>query len=428
MSTALCQRYADYAIEHTLSRGDFDANAISVVDELESAGFDAFLVGGCLRDLMAGIPPKDFDVATSATPEQVCKHLKRSRVIGRRFKIAHVRRGQDIIEVTTFRGHSNKGQQKASNSGRLLRDNNYGNIVEDAERRDFSVNALYYHPGSNTILDFCDAVADIEAKTLRILGDAATRYREDPVRMIRAIRFAAKLGYELEDDTHTAIRRCGHHLGDVPAARLFDEIIKLFTNGKALQTLKMLEEEELLPFLLPETVKQMKTSEYARRFVEHALRNTDDRIKVGKFVAPAFLYATLLWPARKLQLEWFTGEGMNMHDANIAASRATIDAQAPFTMIPKRFGIPICDIWDLQVQFERKNPNRINYLMEHRRFRACYDFLLLRNLAGEELSEQCEWWTVVQQVAPEQQQSMVEELPKAPKNRKRSRKRRYLSS
>jgi len=241
MSHRLCDRYAEYAVTHSLKPHQFDKNAVAVTEELENAGFDAFLVGGCLRDLMAGLKPKDFDIATNATPEQVAKALPKARIIGRRFKIAHVRRGGDIIEVTTFRGHA-QNRRKASQSGRLLRDNDYGNIVEDAERRDFSINALYYHPGSNTLLDFCNALDDINSRTLRILGDAATRYIEDPVRMIRAVRFAAKLNYNMESETHAAIRRCSHHLGEVPAARLFDEVIKLFTSGYAKTTFKLLAE------------------------------------------------------------------------------------------------------------------------------------------------------------------------------------------
>lgn len=422
MSKALCERYASYSASHSLNAQQFDKNAIRVVEELESHGFDAFLVGGCLRDALAGLNPKDFDVATNATPEQVAKLLPKARMIGRRFKIAHVRRGGDIIEVTTFRGH---GQQasKASGSGRLLRDNHYGNIIEDAERRDFSVNALYYHPETNTLLDFVGAIDDIERRTLRILGDAATRYKEDPVRMIRAVRFAAKLGYDMEDKTHAAIRRMGHHLGEIPPARLFDEVIKLFTGGHAVATWDALLEEQLLEYLLPETLKAYKNDDYSRRFIRLALGNTDKRIMVGKFVAPAFLYAALLWPSRKTLLAWHLSDGMPAHNAQIAAAHGAIEAQLSCTAIPKRFSIPIREIWELQNVLEKRNPAKCADLLINKRFRAAYDFLLLRTSAGEPLEALCDWWTQIQQVNEQEQLNMINALPKQAK--RKPRRRRY---
>ncbi len=421
MSDALCRRYKDYQVPHSIKFNKINTAALKVIDELEQAGFDAFLVGGCIRDVIAGIAPKDFDVATNATPEQTAKALPKTRIIGRRFKIVHARRGSEIIEITTFRGHDNT-KQKASNSGRLLRDNHYGSILEDAQRRDFTSNALYYHPNSNTLLDFCQSVSDINSKTLRIIGDPATRYIEDPVRMLRAVRFSGKLGFSIEEQTQKAIGRCHQHLGEVPAARLFDEVLKLLMSGYGLTTFKLLCKQQLFQHLFPITNKTLKPDSYEKKFIEQALINTDKRIQSGKHVTPAYLYAALMWPARKYHYEWYIADNTIEHNAKLLANQTTIEAQQSHTAIPKRFSIPMREIWDMQSLLEKRPKARCLSLLENKRFRAAYDFLLLRNIAGEPLEELCEWWTTIQQVSPDKQQDMVQ-LLSSPSNRRARRRR-----
>ncbi len=290
---------------HPVSRKNISDNALKVMSRLRSQGFQAFLVGGAVRDLLRGGHPKDFDVATDATPEEVHGLFRNSRVIGRRFRIVHVRFGREIIEVTTFRGHhdgddednpKSRPQAKQSDSGMLLRDNVYGSLEEDAVRRDFTVNALYYCSSDFCVYDYVDGLRDLEQEQIRIIGDAEQRYREDPVRMLRAVRFAAKLGFGIEARTSGPIPDLGYMLEAIPAARLFDEMLKLFMSGNALPTFSLLREYQLLEHLFPATASEIEESAIALPLIEAAMESTDLRIAEDKPVTPAFVLAALLWP------------------------------------------------------------------------------------------------------------------------------------
>src|SRR5690606_2795605 len=291
--------------QHPLNRNEISRHAISVVERLQKAGYQAYLVGGCVRDLLLDIDPKDFDVATSATPEQVRAEFRNARVIGRRFKLAHVQFGREIIEVATFRANHPQGEdeedsnQAARNeSGRILRDNVYGSLEDDAQRRDFTINALYYDPTTERILDYAHGVHDIRNRLVRLIGIPEQRYQEDPVRMLRAARFAAKLDFEIEKHSAAPIRRLAPMLREIPAARLFDEVLKLFLAGKAERTFELLVDYDLFAPLFPASAAALERDpEYTGRLIRQALINTDERIRQGKPVTPAFLFAALLWPA-----------------------------------------------------------------------------------------------------------------------------------
>ncbi len=415
--------------KHGLSPESISKGARNVVEVLEGAGFQAFLVGGCVRDLLLGHHPKDFDVATNATPEQVKLLFRRSRIIGRRFRIVHVHMGREMVEVTTFRAHHDSESGSHTDGvktaqGLLLRDNVFGDIGEDASRRDFTVNALYYHPTDNTIYDYASGFEHIQERKLRILGVPETRFREDPVRLLRAVRFAAKLNFELEQQTEEYIRPHGHLLAEVPPARLFDEFLKLFLSGHALKTFQLLQHYQLLGYLFPETDSQLKYDEgFYRRFIEQALINTDHRIITNMRVTPAFLLAALLWPAVKELSRKLEREGTApIHALNQAAAMVSA-RQVERIALPRRYSQPMKEIWDLQLRLGRRSGNRALQLLEHPRFRAGYDFVLLREQAGEDLAGLGQWWTRFQEANPELQSQMmtsVQDSRKRPKRRRRS--------
>ena len=379
--------------------------AREVISQLHAAGFQAFLVGGGVRDLLLGLHPKDFDIATDAHPEDVRQLFENSRIIGRRFRIVHVYFSEGYVEVATFRAAD---RADVNHQGRIIADNTYGSIEEDAFRRDFTVNALFYDSDAKQILDLVNGRRDIDAKLLRVIGDPNLRFREDPVRMLRAVRLATKLGFEIEQQAKDSIYRLGHLLSEVPSARLFDEMLKLFHGGFALHTFNTLRNFGLFKYLFPLTEKVLKekSSDKFSNLVQCALQNTDDRINSGKSVTPAFLYAVFLWgPMRKLsrQLEL---DGLSPKVAHEAAVKDTIITQLQYTSIPKRFGYPMRDIWNLQHRFYRKRGKYVFRLYEHARFRAAYDFLCLRASAGEPVDELCEWWTVFQDVDKATQRKM----------------------
>ncbi len=379
--------------------------AMQVISVLHKAGFQAYLVGGSVRDLLLDLHPKDFDIATDAHPEDVRGLFENSRIIGRRFRIVHVYFPEGYIEVATFRASD---RADVNQSGRIITDNTYGSIEEDAFRRDFTVNALFYDSDSNQVLDLVNGRQDIAAKLLRVIGDPDLRFREDPVRMLRAIRLANKLGFNIEQQAQDAIYRLGHLLSEVPSARLFDEMLKLFHGGFAVQTFNSLRKFTLFQYMFPFTEKILNdsSSDTFSKLVQCALQNTDDRIHSGKSVTPAFLYAIFLWgPMRKLsrQLEL---EGLSPKVAHEAATEDTILSQLQYTSIPKRFGYPMRDIWNLQYRFYRRRGRQVFRLCEHPRFRAGYDFLCLRAAAGEPVDELCEWWTVFQDVDQDTQRKM----------------------
>jgi poly(A) polymerase len=416
---------------HPIEPRDISPAASEVVSGLEEAGYKAYVVGGCVRDLMLGLKPKDFDVATNATPEQVKAVFRRAQIIGRRFRIVHVRFGREVIEVTTFRAHhsSSPGKSKDKNlsrqskEGMLLRDNVFGSIDEDASRRDFSINAMYYHPTDNTIYDYADGLQDLEQKTLRIIGDAATRYREDPVRMLRAARFAAKLDFELDDKTFAPIAECASLLGDISSARLFDESLKLLMNGAAFAVYEQLCQLGLFAQLFPQTA-HLIDDDFYQSLISQAMRNTDARINNRQRVTPAFIYAALLWPALVEQRKAYSAKGDSPLYALQQAGSDVIQQQIKRTAIPRRFTTMMKEIWDLQARLNKRNGQNAARLFEHPRFRAAYDFLLLREQAGEQTQGLGDWWTLYQEVNEDERETMVAALPKQKSGSKRRRSRR----
>ncbi|MHB0817082.1 polynucleotide adenylyltransferase PcnB [Stutzerimonas stutzeri] len=421
--------------QHSLHSEDISRHAVSVVERLQQAGYQAYVVGGCVRDLLLQLSPKDYDVATSATPEQVRAEFRNARIIGRRFKLVHVHYGREIIEVATFRANHPEAddEEDASHlasrneSGRILRDNVYGTLEDDAQRRDFTINALYYDPTTERILDHTHGVHDIRNRLIRLIGDPEQRYLEDPVRMLRAIRFAAKLDFEIEKHSADPIAELADMLCDVPSARLFDEILKLFLGGKALRTFELLLEYDLFAPLFPASAEALEDNpEYAGTLIRNALTNTDQRIAQGKPVTPAFLFAALLWPALPARVLQAQKRGLPPIPAMQEAAHDLVWEQCQRTAIPKRFTLPMREIWDMQERLPRRQGRRADQLLDNPRFRAGYDFLLLRESAGEQTNGLGDWWTEYQEVSDSERRNMIRDLSKrdddgsAPRKRRRS--------
>lgn len=371
---------------------------------MKAAGFEAHLVGGGVRDLLLGREPKDFDVATDAQPEQVRGVFRNCRLIGRRFRLAHVHFGREIIEVATFRaGHDEAASDNhQTDEGMLLRDNVFGNIEQDALRRDFTVNALYYNIADFSIIDYANGVEDLDQGVLRLLGDPETRYREDPVRMMRAVRFAAKLGFRLAPDTESPIAALAPQLAEVPPARLFEEVLKLFMAGTAVGGFEKLRQYGLFAHLFPATEQCLAelNQEFPLTLVLQGLENTDTRIREGKPVTPAFLFAVLLWePVRQLA-EQKQAAGAAAHEAIEQAAAELVPQQLRQVALPRRFSAPMQEIWTMQPRFDNTRGKRPQRLMGHPRFRAAYDFLLLRAATGEADPALARWWTELQAGEP----------------------------
>ncbi|WP_185233111.1 polynucleotide adenylyltransferase PcnB [Teredinibacter franksiae] len=406
------------AKNHGIRNSDISNGAIKIISQLHTAGYEAYLVGGGVRDLLLEGKPKDFDIATDATPEQIKTVFRNARIIGRRFRIVHVRFGREVIEVTTFRDShkeaENNQEAEQSEHGVLLRDNVYGNIRTDAERRDFTINALYYNPENGELLEFSSGLEDLKARTLRIVGDPDKRYKEDPVRLLRAIRFAAKLGFTIEPATESPIKEHADYLSHIPAARLFEEVLKLFMSGSATATLNLLREYHCLQYLFPSTDFCMeKGREQDRNMVSSATTNTDIRIRQNKKVTPAFIYAAFLWPAMRASMRHqMKDQKLSTQEAMQRAAQGVVSQQLSYTAIPKRFLVPMREIWALQLRLPRRQGKRARALMEHPRFRAAYDFLLLREQSGEKVDGLGDWWTRFQQVTEDEQTKMVDELGK----------------
>ena len=414
--------------EHGVARGQISACALSVTDTLQAKGFAAFVVGGAVRDLLLKRAPKDFDVATSATPEEVRGLFRRSRIIGRRFQIVHVMCGRETVEVSTFRaGHevSDNGDDSAKGKtdehGRILRDNVFGNQQQDATRRDLSINALFYDPSTQQVFDYHGGVADLKKKRLRMIGDPVQRYREDPVRMLRAVRFAAALDFEIDPATRKPIRELADLLQNVPPARLFDEMLKLLLSGHAVETVKRLRKDGLHHGLLP-LLDVILEQPLGERFVMLALKNTDTRIRGEKGVSPAFLFATLLW--HEVLAAWKSIEKGDIPaiPALYKAMDQVMQAQAEKLAIPRRFGGDMKEIWALQPRFEQRSGRRPYRLLELPRFRAGYDFLLLRCESGEIDAEIGEWWTQFQDANESTREQMLKADSGPAKKRRRRRK------
>jgi poly(A) polymerase len=410
------------ARDHRVFQEDVDPNALDVTDRLAQAGFQALLVGGCVRDLLLGATPKDFDVATNATPEEVRQVFRRSRLVGRRFRIAHVRYGRNLIEVSTFRRThaAEEDERRHSEEGLILRDNVYGTLEEDAFRRDFTINALYYDPQTEQVLDFVGGLTDLDNADLKFIGDAQVRLREDPVRILRAVRFQAKLDFKLDPAIATHFADTAERLASIPPARLFDELTKLLMSGYAATAWAILAPTPLRAALFPNTPPDAE-------IVHLAMANTDTRIAEGKPVTPGFLLAVLMWHdylARTHEL----GEGKRPAEARVLAATRTLSEQQQIIAIPRRFSLFVRDVWGLQSRLEARYPRYIDRAMQHPRFRAAYDFLLLRaetgevTDAGEPLQEMADWWTTYQDADEDVREEMLEARRSSqPKKRRRRR-------
>jgi len=414
--------------QHNISRAAINESALKVLYRLKGADFQAYLVGGSVRDLLLGREPKDFDVATDATPEQVRKLFRNSRIIGRRFKIVHVRFGREIIEVATFRGHHDQGDGgKLSDEGMILSDNVYGSQEEDAWRRDFTVNALYYNIQDYSVVDYTGGMQDLKAGVLRLIGDPEERLREDPVRMLRAVRFAAKLGFRIDPQVEDGIYRLGHLLQEIPPARLFEEVLKLFLSGHAVASFESLRHYKLFEQLFPasEACLGREQQGFPITFVLRAMENTDIRINDGRPVTPAFLLAALLWEPMRQEAEREMAAGMPPYQAYQAAADQVLQDQAARVTVPRRFSVVMREIWVQQTRFDRRQGKRAFILLAHDRFRASYDFLQLRAESGEADMALVEWWTRFQEVDESEQRAMVSALePDGASNGRRRRRRR----
>ena len=407
-----------------------------------NAGYAAYLVGGCVRDQLLGREPKDFDVATDAHPDQVRELFRNCRLIGRRFRLAHVRFRDEIIEVATFRGVASAPEDdideeaeedaefneatEAAETAQVTDDNVYGTIEEDALRRDFTVNALYYNIEDFSVVDYAGGMADLQDGVLRLIGDPEQRYREDPVRMLRAVRFAAKLGFRIHPDSEAPIFELAHLLADIPPARLFEEVLKLFQGGCALETYEQLRHYGLFAYLFPQTEESLEHEEegFPLTFVARALRNTDERVNGGLPVTPAFLFAALLWEPLRERSALLQANGAPRMEALQRAADEVISEQIQSIAFPRRFSVQAREIWGLQQRLEERRPKQIRSLIDHPRFRAAYDFLVLRSEAGEGGEEAADWWTRYQESDEAGRGSMAGEAGEADRGRRGRKPRR----
>ena len=403
---------------HPVRRSQLSRAAIDVTRKLQQAGFKAFIVGGAVRDLLLGITPKDFDIATDATPEEIKPLFRRAFIIGRRFRLVHVLAGPETVEVSTFRGRQ-IGDDTADEHGRLLTDNVFGDQAEDAVRRDFTINALYFDPATESVWDYVGGVADVKAKKLRLIGDPVTRYREDPVRMLRAVRLAAKLGIDIEKRTAAPISKLAPLIHNLPPARVFDEMEKLLLSGHAVESLRSLRRYGLHHGVLP-LLDVILEQPLGQRFIELALASTDERVRTGKPVTSAFLFATLLWHEVLVSWNAAKAKGERPMPALFAAMDRVLAQQAERLAIPRRFEATIKETWALQPRFEQRAGQRPFRLLEHPRFRAGYDFLWLRGHSGEIPAELADWWEHFQRANSDERERMLRP-DEAPKKRRRSR-------
>ena len=411
---------------HGVSRDEVSKSALKVLYRLNKSGYQAFLVGGCVRDALVGLHPKDFDVATDATPDEVRALFSNCRLIGRRFRLAHVRFGREIIEVATFRAAANHADDDHAHDdeGRIIRDNVYGSIEEDVWRRDFTCNALYYNIADHSIWDFVGGVEDIRQKHIVLIGDADQRLREDPVRMLRAVRFAAKLEFTVDESVTRAISNNVGLLSNVPAARLFDEFLKLFQAGHAERTFDMLHDYGLFAQLFPATEQEIAQDEEFADFVRAALRNTDKRIEAGQSVTPMFLLGVFFWaPVKRLAAIRREEEKMSESQALSLASYELAGQQQRRVAIPRRFTVPMREMIALQPRFAATRGKRAMNLLDHRRFRAAYDFMMLLAEVGQFDPELARFWTDVQKQSPDDR-AQTFQIDRRPRGSRRSRRRR----
>lgn len=417
--------------DHSMRLSDLTPNTQKVLRTLTDHDYEAYAVGGCVRDRLLGLTPKDFDVVTNATPEQIKACFRNCRLIGRRFRLAHITFGREIIEVATFRGHhvedAKDSLAKQSSDGQLIRDNIFGNIEEDAARRDFSFNAMYFDARTENILDFADGMHAITTRSIEMIGDSEIRFREDPVRMIRAARFSVKLNMIIPEKMQAIIKEHAHLLSNIPPARLFEEVSKLLLSGNGVLTFKCLQDLGLFKILFPAlegSLHDPKGKEY--QLITKMLQNTDERLASGQRITPAFLYATVLWYPMEERAQQLIFDGqLSPHDASNIATGEIIHRQVQRIMVPKRFTIPVREMWTLQSRLSRRFGKRPYQLLTHPRFRAAYDFLLLRGqVEGGSLLELADWWTQFQEADPELRATMIKALGgnSGSSRRKKSRK------
>ena len=433
--------------QHPVSRQLLSPSALKVLYRLNKSGFDAYLVGGGVRDILLGLKPKDFDIATNATPEEIKGLFRNCRLIGRRFRLAHIVFGREIIEVATFRGHHDNGAKqtqeqkktsKQSDEGMLLRDNIYGTIEEDAERRDFTINALYYSTKDFKVFDFANGVKDVEDRVIRLIGDPETRYREDPVRMLRAIRFATKLDMDIAEGTRASIKELSSLMANIPAARMFEEFLKMFISGKAIANFEQLRQYNLFGYFFPVVDQALNANtttdaeqiqqERLLALITLSMRNTDKRINNDQRVTPAFLFAAMLWyPLQRYISQINATQQLAPQDAFFAALSEIMPEQQRSIAIPKRFQGVMKDIWILQDKLARREGKRAFKTFEHPKFRAGYDFLLLRAEIeqSDELKALAQWWTDFQDVSNDARVQMIKSIKSPSGSKRRSpRKRR----
>jgi len=410
--------------KHSISKSDISNNALKVLNRLTSAGFQAYLVGGSVRDLLLNKAPKDFDVATSARPNEVRNLFRNGRIIGRRFKLVHILFHREIIEVATFRGHDAVDESQETNErGMLVRDNVYGSLDEDAWRRDFSINSLYYNITDSSIIDFTGGVEDVHKKLIRMIGDPLTRYKEDPVRMLRAIRFSAKLHFKLEAKTEAPFPGVSQLITHVSGSRLFDEMTKLYQCGEAETVQRLLMQYGLFEHLYPQTYQLIDGEYPVKALLGIALENTDTRIRDDKPVTPAFVFAVLLWFPMIEQSKQLQKAGMDPLPALEKAMSMVIAEQNKIITVPKRYTQVIREMWLLQYRFSKRQGGRAFNLLQHPRFRAAYDFMAIRALAGDEAMDLAQWWTTFQEVDDSERENMVRLItPAQPGKSKRRRK------
>lgn len=417
------KKFSVNAANYGISLKDFPNNAVSIVTKLHKNGYEAYIVGGCIRDLLLGHKAKDFDIATNARPEEIQKVFGRQcRLIGRRFRLAHIVYGREIYEVATFRGdhQSNQNEKfsKTSDTGMLLRDNVYGTMREDAERRDFSVNAMYYDVAHNLIFDFFNGIDDLKASRLRLIGDPTIRYQEDPVRMLRAVRFMAKLDMFLDKASDEPISKMAHLLNHIPPARLFDESLKLLQSGNGLKTYELMRKyglfEQLFPVLSAFFTEQQDSN--TERMIKKALASTDDRLKDNLRVNPAFLFAALFWYPLREKIDELKNEGgLNSHDAMALAANDILAESCKSVALHRRHTAVIRDIWALQFQFPKRTGKRPQQTLEHLKFRAGFDLLVMRaELEGGDLVELSAWWHEFQFSNENQRSEMLKAVKNLP--------------
>ena len=412
--------------EHNISRAQISESALKVLYKLQKEGYSAYLVGGCVRDLLLGREPKDFDVVTNADPEQVRKVFRNCRLIGRRFRLAHVHFGREVIEVATFRGagEEQNDKQVLNKEGRLLRDNVYGTIEEDVWRRDFTVNALYYNIKDFSVVDFVGGMADHKAAELKLIGDPDTRFREDPVRMLRAVRFAVKLGFKLHPECEKSMHKVAELLSSIPSARLYDETLKLFMSGYALQTFEMLRHYGLFQVLFPATENCLSIEEngFPRLLLIKALENSDNRMAEGKTVTAYFLFAAFLWEPVQMRAKEKMAKGLIEFMAYQEAANEVIAMQVKSTALPRHITLAMREVWSLQPKFNACVGSKPSRLITHPRFRAGYDFLLLRAETGGADPELAQWWSKYQAANENEQRKMTQPPRKGQASKSRRRR------